>query len=120
MKSFTLWLEEKEHHYTRMLLRRLGFDPHETPDIKLRELNKDRLKDQLGNMGLDPDKVTQLQNWVDMNRDSTLQNLLDQIDDEEMPNDSEELPGQPAQLPQGQPKPQQRQPMMPPQMGGMA
>ncbi len=103
-KTFKLWLEEKESDRSvkTMLLKRLGFEPDimDNSSIKLRDLSRERLVDQLGKMGFEDDRVELLQNWVKMNPDATLQNLLDQIgqDDVATPQDDEEMPSKPAKI----------------------
>lgn len=116
-KTFKLYVEEKEQenrHLRGMLLQRLGFEPKAMDDstIKLRDLSKDRLKQAVSSMGLDDDTVQQLQNWIDNNPDTTLQNLMAQISGGQMNNDDfgqqQDVPEKPAELPQGQPKPERR------------
>jgi hypothetical protein len=129
-KSFRMWLEERkgERNLKHMLLNRLGFEPHamDTTTIKLRDLNRNHVKKALGTMGLDPDTVQNLQNFVDTNPDTTLQNVLDQLDSSQVNDqDKAELPSEPAKLPKGQKKPlpqqkPQQEPMgqqQPPDMG---
>ncbi len=115
LKTFRLYVEERDqdHHMQSMLLQRLGFEPKAMDDstIKLRDLNKDRLKQAVSSMGLDQDTVQQLVNWIDNNPDTTLQNLLAQIKGGGMNNDDfgqNDVPEAPADLPIGQPKPERR------------
>jgi len=112
-KTFKLFVEEREQdrHMQNLLLRRLGFEPKamDVTTIKLRDLDKDRIKQAIGSMGLDSDTVDQLQNWVENNPDTTLQNLLAQVNSQ--PTDDfgqNDIPSQPAQLPQGQQQPERR------------
>ncbi len=114
LKSFSLWLEEMDdnHKLRSMLLKRLGFDPKadDAINIKIRDLDKSRLKDSIGSMGLDDDTVMELQMWIDQHPDSNLSNLLSQMRDDEMDNLTTDLPSKPAVLPKGtqpMPKPMQ-------------
>jgi hypothetical protein len=122
-KTFKLFVEEREQDRTMqaMLLKRLGFEPKamDVTTIKLRDLSKDRLKQAIGSMGMDPDTVQTLTNWVENNPDTTLQNLLAQVSGQPRVSDDpgqSDMPNQPAELPQGQPKPERRP--MPPMYGG--
>lgn len=117
LKSFKVWLEVREGHkkVERMLLKRLGFTPDavDNSSLKIRSLEKARLIQAVSQMGLDDEKVSELQNWIKSNPDGTIQNLIGQMSDTDIStNDSDEpgLPSVPAKLPQGTPKPQKQQP----------
>jgi hypothetical protein len=108
--NFRIWLEQEEaqdKHVRYMLMKRLGFEPHaaDASGLKMRDFSKDKLKQALGQMGFDDNKVQDLQNWVMTNPDATLQNLLDQITQDDLPDEDEpDVPSQPAFLPSGEPK----------------
>lgn len=119
-KTFKLYVEEKEQDDRRMramLLQRLGFEPKamDQATIKLRDLSKDRLKQAVGSLGLDQETVQQLQNWITNNPDTTLQNLMAQIQgvplDSTADDQPQDVPMAPAEIPEGQPKPPPRRPM---------
>jgi hypothetical protein len=123
-KTFKMFVEEKEEErqLKNMLLKRLGFEPRamEMSTIKLRDMNRNHVKKALSTMGLDPDSVQNLNNFIDTNPDTTLQNLLDQLNSIQMTTDDQtDVPSEPAKLPQGQPKPKQQplQKQQPPDMG---
>jgi hypothetical protein len=115
LKSFKLWLEVREGRkkVERLLLKRLGFtkDAVDNSSLKIRSFEKDRLLQAVSQMGLDDDKVSELQNWIRSNPDSTIQNLLSQVSDRDISADNSDdpgLPAMPAKLPQGTPKPQKQ------------
>jgi hypothetical protein len=110
MKSFKLWMEEVEEdrRLRSMLFKRLGFDPksEDSVTIKIRDLDKSRLKDYLASMGFDSDKIIQLQTWVDQNPEANLHNLLSQMQGTIPDEEETDLPSVPAELPSEQ-QPQQ-------------
>lgn len=121
LKSFKVWLEVREGHkrVERMLLKRLGFTPDavDNSSLKIRSIEKARLIQAVSQMGLDDDKVSELQNWIKSNPDGTVQNLIGQMSDTDISTDDSDnpgLPSVPAKLPQGTPKPQK--PAGPPQV----
>jgi hypothetical protein len=127
--NFKLWLEYKEHNkrINKMLMKRLGFKPNSVDNsaIKIRNLEKSRLLQAISQLGMDEEKADQLKNWVKNNPDGTIQNLVDQMSDKDIPDpkDTEDmdLPGEPAELPQGTPQPPKSTGMgQPVQMGSNA
>jgi len=120
--NFTIWLEirEQERKIRSMLLTRLGYKPDsvEALDNDLSEKPLDDYETALKTMGLDPDTVAELINFVKENQGSTIGDLLQQIDQLDLPEKEEPAaPARPAAIPPGQfiPKqPQQQQ--MPPKM----
>ena len=114
LKTFKLYVEERDQdrQLKDALLTRLGFNPKAMEDstIKIRDLSKDRLKQAVSSIGFDDDTVQQLTNWIENNPDTTLQNLLAQIDGKTVDDsDQDDIPEAPAKLPAGQPQPE-RQP----------
>ena len=116
-KSFKVWLEERmdDRQIKHILLKNLGFDAHAMDDttIKLRDLNKGHLVNAISKLGLEPDKVTDLQNWIQTNPDTTLQELLSQLNSDDFEQgDETDLPGQQGVLPPPKIKsPEERNPM---------
>lgn len=112
--EFKLWLEDslEERKIREMFLRRLGFDPSAMKDTSVQTMKinsyKDKIIKALENLGLVNDKLELLMNWVRNNPQSTLQNLINQIDYKDLednPDANNNLPGVNAKLPKGQPKP---------------
>lgn len=117
MKSFSIWLEEKEQYRKtrKMLLDRLGFNDTSLEDhaIKIRNINKNRLQQAVSSMGLADDNLDKVLNWVKMYPDSTLQELLSQLKDYEIQGDEiSDLPSKTAELPAGSPKPPKQKPQL--------
>ncbi len=85
-----------------MFLSRLGFEQHamDTATIKLRDLSRNHVKEALGSIGLDDETLEKMKNFVDTNPDTTLQNLLDQINTAQTDDSGEtKIPSKPGKLP---------------------
>lgn len=126
--NFGIWLEirEQERKIRSMLLTRLRFKPDsaEALDNALSEKPLEDYEQALSTMGLDPDVVTNLVNFVKENQGSTIGDLLQQIDKLDIPEKEEPTaPSRPAEIPPGQfipkqpPQQQQQMPMQQPPMG---
>lgn len=116
--NFKLWLEEKldERKIRKMILRRLGYNPRHALDdssvntTKISSI-KTKLLKALDTIGLEEEDAEKLKNWIKTYPESTLQDLLNQIDPKDITNKKEissKLPGEKAILPKGMP--QQREP----------
>lgn len=106
-KSFRLWLEEKseKRDIWRKLLKNLDFsyDDDSLADfegIKLRRINKEKLKSALSTMGLDQDKLENILNNLKTMPDSTLKELIAQISELDLPEQETEMPTRQAEVPQ--------------------
>lgn len=112
MKSFIVWMEEKreKRELTHDILRRLGFAPDalENGEIMLDQLPKDKLKDAIGNLTINPEEKQKVINWAQAHDRESLTNLINQINPLSYDRQDKEI-SQPAVLPSGQtpmPKPQ--------------
>lgn len=120
IKKFIVWLEEKqsEDQIMRKLFGPLGLEKS-AQNMKIRDIERDRIETALQSMGLEDEQVIQSLEFVKRHPEVTLRDLIKQIYDK-MPDEVEndpQLPGKNAKLPPGTPQPQQQMPMNP--MQGM-
>lgn len=105
--EFKTWLEYSlEQRVIRdKFLRRLGFDADATKDTSVSSMRvnsyEKRILKSLDSFGLTEEKAEELKNWVKNNPQSTLQDLINQMDyiDFVNPEEPGELPGEKGKLP---------------------
>ena len=98
MRTFTVFLEEKESEERRRkelkknFVEKLGFNAKNIDSllIKVRDLNKSTFKQAVESLGIDQDAQSRLINLARTNPDTSIQNILLQLDDMDLPENPED------------------------------
>jgi hypothetical protein len=108
MSRFKLWLEERESErkVRRTFLSKLGFSPDAMEDSTVGAIliksYKDKIIKALESMDLEESKFKFLKNWVMNHSESSIQDLINQINPDDVGLEPSAIPpGKDAELPKG-------------------